>query len=103
MFETINVLAMNVATQAALSLVPSRRTTAIMMNSRDCASHTVLSSGLRLKKSILFREALSFRERMTKILFETLNVPATYVANQGDSFLYAALAPPTMFSRWCFF
>ena len=39
------VLAMNVATQAALSLVPSRRTTAIMIDSRDCASHTVLSSG----------------------------------------------------------
>ena len=71
-FDTINVLAMNVATQAALSLVPSRRTTAIMMDSRDCASHTVLSSGLRLKKSILFTEALPLQERMTKIVFETL-------------------------------
>ena len=42
----------------------------------------------------------ALREHMTKIVFETLNVPATYVANQADSFLCAALAPPTMFLRW---
>ena len=57
-FGTINGLAMNVATQVALSLVPSRRTSAIMMDFRNCASHTVV--------------------------FETLNVPATYEANQAS-------------------
>ena len=57
-FGTINGLAMNVATQVALSLVLSRRTSAIMMDFRNCASHIVE--------------------------FETLNVPATYKANQAS-------------------
>ena len=52
MFGTINGLAMNVATQVALSLVLSR-TSAIMM---DC---------------------------LQTVEFETLNVPATYEANQA--------------------
>ena len=53
-FETFNVPAMNVAIQAALSLfVASRRTTAIVMDSCDVVSHTVLilSSGLRLRNN----------------------------------------------------
>ena len=39
---------------------------------------------------------LVYQERMTQIVFETLNVPAMYVTNQADSSLYAASAPPTM-------
>ena len=70
--------------------------------SRLCVAHSP-ELRIALEESILFKEALSFRERMTKIVFETLNVPATYVANQADSFLYAALAPPPMFLRWCGF
>ena len=58
MFGTINGLAMNVATQVALSLVLSRRTSANMMDFCNCASHTVE--------------------------FETLNVPARYEANQAS-------------------
>ena len=58
MFGTINGLAMNVATHVALSLVLSRRTSAIIMDFRNCASHI--------------------------IEFETLNVPATYKANQAS-------------------
>ena len=58
MFGTINGLAMNVATQVALSLVLSRRTSANMMDFHNCASHTVE--------------------------FETLNVPARYEANQAS-------------------
>ena len=48
-------------------------------------------------------EECALREHMTKIVFETLNVPGTCVANQADSFLCAALAPPTMFLRWFYF
>ena len=46
---------------------------------------------------------LVHQECMTQIVLETLNVPATYVANQDDSSLYAVLAPPTMILRWCCF